>query len=59
MSSVAQRLFDLDDDVLRAEFASDLAFKDGRDLDEFRNQIPENVAKGVESCLKKCGIAKR
>ena len=59
VSSTAQRLFDLDDDVLRAEFGSDLAFNDGRDLDQFRNQIPANVAKGVESCLKKCNIAKR
>lgn len=59
VSSVAQRLFALDDDVLQAEFGSDLSFKDGRDLDQFRDQIPENVAKGVDSCLKKCNISKR
>lgn len=59
VSSIAQRLFSLDDDVLRAEFGSDLAFQDGRDLDQFRAQIPENIALGVESCLQKCGIAKR
>lgn len=59
VSSVAQRLFELDDDVLRAEFGSDLAFNDGRDLDAFRNAIPANVAKGVASCLQKCGITKR
>lgn len=54
----AQRLFDLDDDLLVADFASDFTF-DGRDVDQFRNLIPANVAKGVESCLAKCGISKR
>lgn len=54
----AQRLFDLDNDVLMADFASDFTF-DGRDIDQFRNLIPANVAYGVESCLAKCGLAKR
>ncbi|KIW14497.1 hypothetical protein PV08_07281 [Exophiala spinifera] len=54
----AQRLFDLDDDVLEAVFANDFTF-DGRDIDQFRSLIPANVANGVESCLAKCGISKR
>jgi hypothetical protein len=54
----AQRLYDLDDDVLQAAFANDFTF-DGRDIDQFRNLIPANVANGVESCLAKCGISKR
>lgn len=53
----AQRVFDLDDDVLQAMFGSDLTI-DGRNIDEFRNLIPANVALGVESCLAKCGIPK-
>lgn len=59
VSSVAQRLFALDDDVLQAEFGSDFEFRDGRDLDQFRDQIPDNIAKGVASCLQKCNIKKR
>jgi hypothetical protein len=54
----AQRLFDLDDDVLTADFGSDFSY-DGRDIDQFRNLIPANVAKGVESCLAQCGLQKR
>ena len=53
----AQRLFDLDDDVLQAAFSSE-AFA-GEDVDQFRGLIPANVAVGVESCLAKCGLAKR
>jgi hypothetical protein len=54
----AQRVFDLDDDVLEAMFANDFTFN-GADIDTFRSLIPANVANGVESCLAKCGIAKR
>jgi hypothetical protein len=54
----AQRLFDLTDDVLDATFANDFTF-DGRDIDQFREAIPANVAHGVEQCLTKCGISKR
>lgn len=54
----AQRLFDLDDDVLMAAFENDFTF-DGRDIDQFRNLIPANVANGVESCLARCGLSKR
>ncbi|ETN46673.1 uncharacterized protein HMPREF1541_00860 [Cyphellophora europaea CBS 101466] len=54
----AQRLFDLDEDVLTAAFASDFTF-DGRDLEQFKGVIPKNVANGVEACLKKCNIQKR
>ena len=28
------------------------------DVEKFRSQIPANVALGVESCLKKCGLQK-
>jgi len=54
----AQRLFDLDDDVLTATFGNDFTF-DGRDIDQFRSFVPANVANGVEACLVKCGLSKR
>jgi len=54
----AQRVFDLDDDLLQAMFGGDITV-DGRDVDQFRSLIPANVALGVESCLAKCGLAKR
>jgi Cupin len=54
----AQRTFDFDDDVLEAMYNSDFTFN-GADIDTFRSLIPANVAYGVESCLAKCGIAKR
>ena len=54
----AQRLFDMDDDLLQATFANDFTY-DGRDIDQFRGLIPKNVANGVEECLKKCNLQKR
>jgi hypothetical protein len=32
---------------------------DGADVDKLKGSISVNVALGVETCLKKCGIAKR
>ena len=54
----AQRLFDMDDDLLEAAFKNDFTFA-GEDIDQFRSLIPANVALGVESCLAKCGLQKR
>lgn len=54
----AQRLFDLDDDLLTATFANDFTFQ-GSDIDLFRGHVPKNVALGVEECLKRCNIPKR
>ena len=53
----AQRFFDLDDDLLEAALGAEVFA--GADVEEFRSQIPKNVAMGVESCLQKCGIQKR
>jgi hypothetical protein len=55
----AQRLFDLDDGLIKSAFGSGFAFTNGQDIDKFRSVIPKNVAKGVDECLKKCGISKR
>lgn len=57
VQQTAQSLFSLDDDLLEAAFKSDFTFA-GQDIDQFRAIIPPNVAKGVESCLEKCGIPK-
>ena len=54
----AQRLFDLDGDLLAATLGKEFTF-DGRDIDTFRDAIPANVAHSVEKCLQKCGIQKR
>jgi hypothetical protein len=58
VQQTAQSLFELDDDLLEAAFASDFTFE-GRDIDQFRALIPPNVALGVETCLQKCGLEKR
>ncbi|KAL8733643.1 MAG: hypothetical protein Q9166_002053 [cf. Caloplaca sp. 2 TL-2023] len=52
---VAQSYFGFDQDVVEAATGNDFTFE-GKDVDTFRSLIPANVALGVESCLKKCGI---
>ena len=52
----AQAFFGLEEDIVRAAVGNDFAFE-GKDVAKFRAMIPENVALGVESCLKKCGIS--
>ena len=57
----ANAFFELNEDVIRASLGAqegDILI-DGKDLDLVRTMIPLNVAKGVESCLKKCGLKKR
>ncbi|KAI1616558.1 RmlC-like cupin domain-containing protein [Exophiala viscosa] len=58
VSQIANRQFSFDDDLLEGLFASDFAIN-GRDIDQFKSAIPENVAFGVGSCLAACGISKR
>lgn len=57
-SQTADNFFRLNDDVIVAALGGNVVV-DGRDIDQFKNMIPHNVAIGVESCLKKCGLAKR
>lgn len=54
----ADNFFRLPKDVIRASVGGDLVI-DGRDLDMVRDQIPANVALGVQQCLDKCGLKKR
>jgi hypothetical protein len=57
VEQIAQTFFGLRPDVVSATLGG--VYKiDGADLESFRDVIPANVALGVESCLKKCGIAK-
>jgi len=57
-SQVADNFFKLPSDVLTAAVGGNIVV-DGRDIEQFKTMIPHNVAIGVESCLKKCGLAKR
>ncbi|KAL8905040.1 MAG: hypothetical protein Q9171_006829 [Xanthocarpia ochracea] len=56
VQQVAQSYFGLGQDVVEAATGNDFTFE-GKDVAEFRRLIPDNVALGVESCLKKCGIS--
>ncbi|KAI0158307.1 spherulin-1A [Xylariaceae sp. FL1272] len=52
----AQTFFGLRPDIIQAALAVDAI--NGADIETFKGMIPANVAQGVESCLKKCGITK-
>lgn len=56
-SSVAQNFFGIQGDVLRATLGFPEAI-DGENLDQFREMIPTPFARGVEECLKRCGLEK-
>jgi len=58
---MANAFFMLDENVVRAALGAGTGdiVVDGKDLDLVRTIIPENVAKGVEECLQKCGLTKR
>ena len=45
----------LNEDVVKAAIGQGFAFE-GKDVAKFVDLIPANVALGVQSCLKKCGI---
>lgn len=46
------------DEVIQATMAGSVTV-DGKDVDVFKKTIPVNMALGVESCLKACGLTKR
>ncbi|KAK3701829.1 hypothetical protein LTR37_015251 [Vermiconidia calcicola] len=50
----AQTLFKLPPEVVRADLGVETL--NGESIDEFEANLPANVALGVRSCLKKCGI---
>jgi hypothetical protein len=57
VEQVAQTLFSLRPEVVQADLGVETV--NGEDIEEFRDRLPANVALGVESCLKKCGISKK
>jgi oxalate decarboxylase/phosphoglucose isomerase-like protein (cupin superfamily) len=58
VGQIAQEFFGLENEIVKGSVGGETAV-DGRDIDMFRSKIPANVAKGVDSCLAKCRIAKR
>ena len=58
VGQIAQEYFRLEGEIVRGSAGGELSIS-GEDVEAFRSKIPENVAKGVDSCLAKCGIAKR
>jgi mannose-6-phosphate isomerase-like protein (cupin superfamily) len=57
VAQIAQEFFGFQKEVVNAAAGGPVAV-DGKDVDVFRDEIPDNVVLGVESCLKKCGIDK-
>lgn len=57
VEQAAQTLFNLDPELVKADLGVEAI--NGQDIEQFRQTIPANVALGVETCLKKCGISKR
>lgn len=50
----AQTLFELNPELIQADLG--IVTLNGESIEKFKSLIPANVALGVESCLKKCGI---
>ncbi|KAH7317707.1 RmlC-like cupin domain-containing protein [Rhexocercosporidium sp. MPI-PUGE-AT-0058] len=57
-AQIAQEYFGLEGEVVRGSAGGGVQIE-GANVEAFRGKIPGNVVLGVESCLKKCGIAKR
>lgn len=53
---VLDEVVSLSTDVVEAAFGQAV---DGANVDAFRKYIPISIANGVESCLQRCGIAKK
>jgi hypothetical protein len=56
INTPAETLFQLDDDF--AGLALGLEFLEGADIERYRHLVPATLARGVESCLRRCGIEK-
>jgi hypothetical protein len=58
VEQIAQTFFGLRPDVVSSTLGGVYTIN-GEDIESFRDLIPANVALGVESCLKRCGIPKK
>ena len=56
VSQIAQNFFSLRNDI--TETTLGVQTLNGMDIDSFRDNLPANVASGIESCLQKCGLKK-
>ena len=54
VEQAAQTLFEIDPDLVQADLG--VVTLNGESITQFKDNLPPNVALGVESCLKKCGI---
>ncbi|KAF7561152.1 hypothetical protein G7046_g2987 [Stylonectria norvegica] len=55
VSQIAQNFFSLRKDVVQATLGG-IGTLNGQDIDSFREQIPANIALGIETCLDRCGL---
>lgn len=53
-SQIAQNFFGLKSDIVQATLGADTIA--GKNIDQFKKDIPLNVALGIETCLKTCKI---
>lgn len=57
VNTVAQNFFGLRGDIVGSTLGGYQTIR-GADIESFRDQIPANVALGIDSCLNKCGITR-
>lgn len=55
VQTIAPNLFSLRPDVVSATLGG-VQMLDGKDIESFREAIPQNIALGIDACLRKCGI---
>ncbi|KAK2591594.1 hypothetical protein QQS21_010723 [Conoideocrella luteorostrata] len=56
VQTIAQNFFQLRPDVIKATLGNGPQSLAGADIESFRQMIPANIALGIDTCLKKCGI---
>ncbi|KAF4968450.1 hypothetical protein FSARC_4144 [Fusarium sarcochroum] len=55
VNQVAQNFFSLRSDVVSPTLGG-IKTIDGKDIESFRDMVPDNIAQGIDACLNKCGI---
>lgn len=58
VEQVAQAFFNLRSDIVQSTL-NGVSMLNGEDIESFRDALPANIVQGVETCLAKCGIAKK
>ncbi|KAF4984481.1 hypothetical protein FZEAL_329 [Fusarium zealandicum] len=57
VNQIAQNFFSLRSDVVQSTLGG-IQTLDGKDIETFREMIPDNIALGIDACLNKCGITR-